>query len=224
MVPRVGNNWYHTSCIWFFFGRNPPTSSSDALKGRKEHTLSGNKRWFLRPTDELQQQWKETNNNNISYSNNNIFEVFCEEDDIIILNTRLWFHSTEIPIQTTPSVSYARDFYVSSQNEETTNYTKMSNVDGLYATEDIPEGTVIFREEDAPDYELHRSKINPNCEIVEVTNEEDDDDEEGKQAVVSIRDIRMGEFFCIAESDDNDEEDDDITIEYDEEEESYDDD
>ena len=69
----------------------------------------------------------------------------------------------------------------------------MSNVDGLYATNDIEEGVVIFTQDTMPDCSLHRSD-NPNCEIVET--------EEGQLAIVSARDIKSGEFFCVANSDD----------------------
>lgn len=69
----------------------------------------------------------------------------------------------------------------------------MSNVDGLYATNDIDEGVVIFTKETMPDCSLHRSK-NPNCEIVET--------EDGQLAIMSARKIKSGEFFCVANSDD----------------------
>jgi U3 small nucleolar RNA-associated protein 6 len=44
----------------------------------------------------------------------------------------------------------------------------MTNVDGLYATEDIAAGTILFREKEMPDCQLHRSKENPNCEVIEM--------------------------------------------------------
>lgn len=50
-----------------------------------------------------------------------------------------------------------------------------------------------------PDCELHRSSTGgANCEIVEL--------EDGMNAVVSIRDIVSGEFFCVPESDSEEEE------------------
>ena len=71
----------------------------------------------------------------------------------------------------------------------------MTNIDGLYATEAIDAGTIIFTEIDMPDCELHRSSISAaNCEVVEL--------EDGTSAVVSRRNIFAGEFFCIPESDD----------------------
>jgi hypothetical protein len=84
----------------------------------------------------------------------------------------------------------------------------MTNVDGLYATNDIEEGTIVFKEADMPDCELHRSKDNPNCQVVELN------DGSGVCAVVSLRPIAAGEFFCVPESSDEYEEGD-----YDEEEE-----
>jgi len=87
-------------------------------------------------------------------------------------------------------------------DDDPTKGITMTNVDGLYATEDIEEGTVIFREDTMPDIELHRSATNSNCDVVEVI------DEDGLeiQAVVSTRPIAAGEFFCMPESDDEGEE------------------
>ena len=130
--------------------------------------------------------------------------VECQEGDVLVVNTRLWFHQTILPWQTVPSVSYARDFWarpLSNDGEELRcghGGGDMTNVDGLYATEDLEAGTILFREHDMPDCELHRSKNNPNCEVVEL--------EDGSGAVVSCRPIAAGEFFCIAEDDDDDEE------------------
>ena len=73
-----------------------------------------------------------------------------------------------------------------------TNTGGMTNVDGLYATDDISSGAIIFKETDMPDCELHRSSVNPNCEVVEL--------DDGTNAVVSSRHIAAGEFFCVAES------------------------
>mmetsp|Transcript_26557 Transcript_26557/g.30888 ORF Transcript_26557/g.30888 Transcript_26557/m.30888 type:complete len:96 (-) Transcript_26557:101-388(-) len=75
----------------------------------------------------------------------------------------------------------------------------MTNLDGLYASNDIGAGTIIFTEEDMPDCELHRCKQNPNCEVTEIDN--------GLSAVISCRDIKAGEFFCILESEDDDNDD-----------------
>jgi hypothetical protein len=119
----------------------------------------------------------------------------CKEGDVIVVNTRLWFHRTVIPPQQFPSLSYARDFRETKETGITEESgDEMKNVDGLYATNDIEVGTVIFTEKDAPDCELHRSSVNSNCEMVEL--------EDGTSAIVSSRDITEGEFFCVPESSD----------------------
>jgi hypothetical protein len=51
---------------------------------------------------------------------------------------------------------------------------------------------------DMPDCALHRSVAGANCEVVEL--------EDGTSAIVSFRDITVGEFFCVLESDSEDEE------------------
>lgn len=108
---------------WVFFGQN--TSSADLL-GRPEHTdrmrhhgtwhvqLSGSKVWHLRATSEL-----------LDFAGVPSGEeaprhaVHCEAGDVLVVNTRLWWHSTRLPSmqgdgdRQTLSLSYARDFVVS---------------------------------------------------------------------------------------------------------------
>ena len=86
------------------------------------------------------------------------------------------------------------------------------NVDGLYATDNIEEGTIVFTEKDMPDCEMHRSSTDPNCKVVEL--------EDGSAAVVAVRPIAAGEFFCVPESDSD--EDDVDEEEYDDNEEEED--
>jgi hypothetical protein len=104
-----------------------------------------------------------------------------------------------IPVQDEPSVSYARDFWTDEtkrrqHNSDGATGTTMTNVDGLYATNDIEAGSILFRESDMPDCEVHRSRTNPNCEVVEL--------EDGENAIVSICPIAAGDFFCLPESSD----------------------
>jgi U3 small nucleolar RNA-associated protein 6 len=196
-------DWSYAPCLWFFVGRSSNVEGHDDLQGRPEHTdsvshdgtwhyqLSGSKRWYLRPTEEL----LETVPDSASVC------IDCEEGDVLVVNTRLWWHRTVIPRQPNPSVSYARDFYM-TPTETTSGDASMSNVDGLYAANDVEEGTIIFTEDDMPDCELPHSKTHPNCEVVEL--------EDGTHALVSCRKICAGEFFCVAEDDasDDDQEDD----------------
>eukprot|EP00554_Chaetoceros_debilis_P000951 CAMPEP_0194081056 /NCGR_PEP_ID=MMETSP0149-20130528/6947_1 /TAXON_ID=122233 /ORGANISM="Chaetoceros debilis, Strain MM31A-1" /LENGTH=543 /DNA_ID=CAMNT_0038762909 /DNA_START=91 /DNA_END=1722 /DNA_ORIENTATION=- len=214
--------------VWVFFGRN--SQGSDSLEGRPEHTdsvshnatwhyqLSGLKYWHVRPTQDLLESmledqsnddimvrtWKkEQDDDEASESGSKTrLDIPCAEGDIIILNTRLWWHSTTLPGMQDPSVSYARDLYLNTNGKKAEGENgdcQMTNLDGLYASNDIEAGTVIFRESTMPDCVLHRTKDNPNCEMVklEVT---------GEGAIVSCQDIKAGEFFCILESDSEDDE------------------
>jgi len=253
--------------LWFFYGRNDckkgdvEKGSHAPLNGRPEHTdsvshdgtwhyqLSGRKTWYLRPTQELiQKNIKSVNDDDDNDDDDEStllrkrIQVDCFEGDVLLVNTRLWWHRTEIPVQpmaeeeytkrnngdmdretirkTTralPSVSYARDIYFKNsvkqrkdiqlcgetdpEEGEETEGENMTNIDGLYAANDIDSGTIIFTEKDMPDCELHRSKDNPNCEIISL--------EDGTGAIVSSRCIKSGEFFCVPQSTDEESSDDD---------------
>jgi len=197
-----GSEWFYETALWIFFGRNS-LDNAENLKGRTEHTdsvthdgtwhyqLSGTKHWTIRPSDDLVERFKHQSET-MKWDQRRRFHITCREGDILLLNTRLWFHQTTIPPQPLPSVSYARDFRLSPPEtpEETGG---MTNLDGLYATNAIEEGTILFTEKDMPDCALHRSSVNPNCEVVEL--------EDGTEAIVASRDIAAGEFFCVPESD-----------------------
>jgi hypothetical protein len=159
-----GNQWHYGSSIWVFFGRNKSCGNKD-LQGRAEHTdsvshdgtwhyqLSGSKIWYIRPTKKLIEHMKRLGVD--SFSETDSIRINCNVGDVIVINTRLWWHRTVIPQQLDPSVSYARDFYLEDQQE--TDNTKanrtekeageMTNVDGLYASDNIGKGTIIFTEE-----------------------------------------------------------------------------
>ena len=208
-----GVQCFYEKALWVFFGRNPVGHAN--LTGRSEHTdsvshdgtwhyqLSGSKEWHIRPSSPLLELWrKENNGGNLPFDSDSRLKIVCREGDVILINTRLWFHRTELPAGIVPSVSYARDFRWQSPSHQDGG---MTNVDGLYATEDIEAGTIVFTEKDMPDVELHRSCTNPNCEVIQL--------EDGTGAIASLRSIQAGEFFCIAESDDDDDEDGDEDIE-----------
>ncbi|KAL7540561.1 hypothetical protein ACHAWF_006715 [Thalassiosira exigua] len=162
--------------------------------------------------------FNETSESDINDNSRNekYVEVNCEEGDILFVNTRLWWHQTLIPPQDAPCISYARDVYLmnssstakpsDSQNAECDEsiqggkkqQSSMTNVDGTYAAEDIEADAILFTEHTMPDCELHRSNDNPNCQVVEL---EDETTGSSYMAVVSLRDIKAGEFFCILESD-----------------------
>lgn len=199
-IKALVKEWSYGHCLWCFFGVN---FTNEDLPGRPEHTdsvshdgtwhyqLSGTKRWYLRPTEELVEKCP----------NATSVMVDCKEGDVLVVNTRLWWHCTVIPPQSTPSVSYARDFYRESPTATEAQIDAMKNVDGLYAANTIEEGTILFTEDDMPDCALPHSATSSNCKVVEL--------DDGSSALVSTRIINAGEFFCVAEDSDTDEEDGD---------------
>jgi hypothetical protein len=204
-------------------------TNQQPLEGRGLHTdsvshdgtwhyqLSGDKTWYLSPSCDLLRHWQQqqqqqklstTGIPSIQWDESTQLQVACQQGDVLMLNTRLWFHRTVIPCQVNPSVSYARDFRIDKQacstdNNTNKNNSTMTNLDGLYARTDIEAGTILFTEHDMPDCELHRTSIenNANCHIQQL--------DDGISAVVSRRNIACGEFFCIPESSSEEEDDDD---------------
>jgi len=196
------------------------------------YQFSGSKIWKLRPTMELLQKarsaacesdssndglrsWplQQTNNEGKSDNSNNIernsnggipITIQCSKGDVLIINTRLWWHQTFIPLvnHVEPSISYARDgrFFCDDNSSEPKETLFSTNLDGLFSTEDIEEDTIIFTEKDMPDCELHRS-ISPNCQVAQL--------EDGTDCVVSLKPISAGEFFSVdfSSSEEDDEED-----------------
>ena len=127
-----------------------------------------------------------------------------------MINTRLWWHRTELPPSAHSSISIARDFFCpavrsgSKRRRESTGDEGQEeedifvNRDGVYAAKAVAAGEVILREAEMPDCALTRS-TQPNAFVTE--------NEEGEGCLVALRDIVAGEFFSVAESDS--EEDDD---------------
>jgi hypothetical protein len=209
----------HEPAVWVFFGRNAKGMAE--LDGRPEHTdsvshdgtwhvqLSGRKRWSLRPSSDMLQHLLQYLPRRCTkdWTDEVRMDVECSERDVFIVNTRLWFHQTAIPVQQKPSVSLARDFRFEGKAESGPDVPamgSMSNVDGMYARNSIEEGTIIFTEDGMPDAELHVSSSDPNCHVVVM--------EDGSSAVVASRAIVAGEFFCVPPSDEEegaDEESDD---------------
>jgi U3 small nucleolar RNA-associated protein 6 len=194
-------DWSYEPAIWFFYGKNP--RGNPPLEGRPEHTdsishdgtwhyqVSGRKIWSLRPSSALLEHFRQRFPS--EWKDDARLEVVCNQGDVLVVNTRLWFHRTTIPPQRFPSVSYARDFLAPDGAFEAAEPSGMSNVDGLYATNEIEEDTIVFTEKDMPNGELRRSSTNSNCQVVEL--------DDGTSAVVSSRKIAMGEFFCVPPTD-----------------------
>ena len=127
------------------------------MAGRPEHVdevshggtwhvqVSGTKTWQLRPNE--QGSWPAGTSPRVSGSATGRFQVDVRAGDVLIVNTRLWFHQTEIPSTSGAadqlSLSYARDFFLGGQDPQSC----MTNIAGPVSTRDIRRGEWFYREE-----------------------------------------------------------------------------
>ena len=190
---------HHSEVVWFFCGKNLHELD---LTGRTEHTdsvthdgtwhaqVSGEKLWSIRPTEELIKMCGEKTGMTVDSK----FTIRCARGDLLLINTRLWWHQTRIPCTKLAndkvSISYARDIYFDAPARGK-DLTDMTNIDGLYAPKNITEGSVVLTEDQLPDCTLPRSEA-PNCQVVEL--------DDGSGALVALRDIKEGEFFSVCPS------------------------
>ena len=226
-IPFIDTNVFHSDIIWFFIGKN--IDQTCPLEGRAEHTdsvthdgtwhyqCSGEKIWEIRPTQKLINiinNSKKKMMNNSNNNNNNIetkqehltmdnkMIIKCQAGDVLLINTKLWWHHTKIPPTNNAnhqvSISYARDIYFESNKPTNTNLNNMTNVDAVYASKSIKAGNVVLTEDDMPDCELPRSN-DPNCAVTMLDN--------GQGALIAIKNIDEGDFFSIANSSSSDDDD-----------------
>eukprot|EP00747_Dinoflagellata_sp_TGD_P107024 gnl/TRDRNA2_/TRDRNA2_169991_c5_seq4.p1 gnl/TRDRNA2_/TRDRNA2_169991_c5~~gnl/TRDRNA2_/TRDRNA2_169991_c5_seq4.p1 ORF type:complete len:385 (+),score=63.08 gnl/TRDRNA2_/TRDRNA2_169991_c5_seq4:295-1449(+) len=103
---------------------------------------SGAKDWFVRPVGDLQ-LWSAAGYHypslEKSVEGHRRLKIHCEEGDMLIVNTRLWWHETQFDAAGSPSMSIARDF-------SWVNDTAASDAKKAVATEPWDEGALIFRE------------------------------------------------------------------------------
>lgn len=227
-----------TVCIaepyWLFVGRNNNTSEN--MQGRNEHTddiehnggtfhyqLAGTKIWTIRPSEELRAQCEE-----LDIALKESYRHTVEEGDLFVINTRLWWHQTEIPGTRTTSrdadhddddnstrnnsemvcsgrsnlsISYARDLYLdgTQPNLGTNSRTmRMYSKDGSWATAFIPKGTVLLTEADPPISKTSK-RAHANCKMI-IVQDKDDEGGEEQLALVTLKDIQEGEFYIILEN------------------------
>jgi hypothetical protein len=191
-----------SSGAWMFIGHSDTSSSSKRKRnmlGRAEHVdevihsgtyhlqVAGSKTWFIRPHPDLYcgEELPELSTlpgaeqSDATKSWRLVIDV--QEGDVFVLNTKIWFHYTEIP-PSGWSVSVAQDFFLP-----------------LPCPKDVAEGDVLFDEDDIPD-EIPRSR-EPNCALGEIESEEHDGGGEGKIVLVAIKDLARGDLLSIAEDD-----------------------
>lgn len=225
----------HNASAWLFFGKN---NASRPMPGRPEHTdkmkhhgtwhvqVSGSKIWYLRATVELLEAAGASCDEGQD-SPRHI--VRCEAGDVLVVNTRLWWHSTELPSLLADaagpqlSLSYARDFVISAaasgaaaavrdaasagrldeedeDTEEPENPGVDVNVDGVLAAESIKRGSVIMMADDMPKRNQNVAvPAPPNCMVRDLP------DGSG-EALVALKNIASGDLFLVLgyESDDED--------------------
>lgn len=194
----------HSDCLWFFVGQN---FGRKPMQGRPEHTdavmhsgtwhvqLSGTKTWYLRPHTS-EDGWAGGGiprlRGKAGPDGKVRLRVDCRAGDLLLVNTRLWWHQTTIDptrqADSKLSLSCARDFYIGKKNTA----CDMTNVDGFYATKDVKKGSVIIWETEMPDCALPRSEA-PNCVVTSVSSE---------GALVALRNLKKGDWLTVAPSDD----------------------
>ena len=183
------------------------------------YQISGRKTWILKPTETLMEEVRE-NKGDTTLGREGFLSSFSDEDGVVreleitvesggwlALDTRLWWHRTEVRGYQGVCISVARDVYLGGKGREeeeeeeeegqgSEGEPEVSNLDCVYSTTSTSEGTLLFTESDMPDCSLGRSN-KPNCEVCEV--------EVGGQVVmglVSLRDIGEGEVLEVCYSSD----------------------
>lgn len=130
-----------------------------------------------------------------------------EEGDIFVINTRLWWHETEIPAGDASSgrshslsISYARDVWLDGMQPVTEGGEEMkmhmSSKDGSWATGFIPEGAVLLTDADPP-ISRTSEKEDANCKLVLMGENEEGGDQ---LALVTLKDIKEGEFYILLDT------------------------
>jgi hypothetical protein len=182
----------HTAPVWLFYGANP---SDQPFSGRPLHTdsvshsgtwhcqWSGAKTWHVRPLAEAD-EWSGSAPEISAGAGGNggarkqrtsraappLLRIECQRGDLLLINTRLWWHHTTLPPQGTElSISYARDFYCanaavpgSSPPVAAVNDAEaqdFDNVEELYASKNVKKGAIVLTESELPDCALPRSCV-----------------------------------------------------------------
>ena len=187
-------------------GKKRKRQSKIAMVGRAEHCddvvhsgtfhiqISGEKTWYIRPNlDRFSSEedlrpppplssipGSEQSETTKSWR----LKLTVEEGDYFVLNTKAWYHYTELPISKNWSISVARDFFVP-----------------IPSLDDFEEGDVVMEEDDIPE-DIPRTS-DPNCILAEVECNDGDDDEDAHIALVATCDIKKGDFLSIPEEEDD---------------------
>ena len=202
-IPSRIGRLKHSDAVWVFIGQN--YSRKNCLDGRAEHTDSlsdadatwhcqtrGTKLWFVRPSATLMKMFDREEDREFWQHRDRVC-IEMQRGDLLLIDTQLWWHHTKIPITVGSdhvSLSYARDIRLNNRDENSSSdRTILTNIDCVYASNDISRGDVVLTEHDLPDCELSTSST-PNCLVTE--------DDTGTGVLIALRDIKQGEIFTVA--------------------------
>jgi hypothetical protein len=179
--------------------------------------LQGSKTWFVRPCSEAA-DW-ESAPPELAVGKEGVIEqgrggarlcIDCSAGDLLLINTRAWWHRTEINVQEGSglSVSYARDFYLDGRapgkgavaagctTDDADIKTNDSTLDPrMLARKVFKAGDVVLEEDELPDDDLPRA-ADPNCSMTEL--------DDGSEALVALRRIRKDEPLTLGLGDESD--------------------
>eukprot|EP00035_Acanthoeca_spectabilis_P005487 m.114283 g.114283 ORF g.114283 m.114283 type:complete len:464 (+) comp13048_c0_seq1:1681-3072(+) len=204
----------------------------EALAGRAEHTddvdhtgtwhiqLCGTKTWELRPATDAP-VWGDTPPTLTpklpgavkARGGRVVLRLVVEEGDLLMVNTRAWWHKTEIAPQRSfkgLSVSFARDWYDGAlppppaPGGEKRNDCELDP--RLYAPCDLDEGDIALDSADVPE-SLPRA-TDPNCEVVGA-----EVDGEVEVVLMALRPIAEGEPLTVAPDSDGEYEEVEVDLE-----------
>ena len=85
------------------------------------------------------------------------------------------------------------------EDEDEDEDVKMANLEGIYASRNVPKGNIVLRQSELPDCSLPES-YEYNCEVVEI--------DDGTLALVATEDIVAGDWLTVSFSDESSEDDD----------------
>lgn len=180
-------------------GKKRKQPEAVAITGRPEHTdavshsgtwhvqLSGTKTWFIRPLRD-EEGWEGTppdldgKEGAFVDTDSKVWRlrIDASQGDLLLVNTRMWWHCTEIPPQCSTqgwSISCARDFVLGSvafddgsdgcdggQHLKTNDNTLHPS---CFASRNVAEGEVALSEDDFPSTGIPRAS-EPNCRLAEI--------------------------------------------------------
>ena len=190
----------------------PEHTDAVTHSGTWHYQLCGSKKWYVRKAES--EEWgassesvaESSGQRPKKSSDNDAMCIECLPGDVLFINTRLWRHHTEIPPTSGAvfglSASLARDFYCdavacqggptislppSSSASSLTVGEVFTNIDGIYATKNVPEGCIVLRESELPDCSLPRS-LQANCEV---GTAEDEATGEEEMCLIARYDIKV---------------------------------